>query len=1001
MALGKGRLVGEAYVLMRADGTLMKADMQRAASNAATLAGKDGGKAFRKSWNDEFKRLRADLNQGLARDLARLAGQKNFKPFVAEFRSVEDAAESLRKELDLFEKSGLFSQTMRKQVDAAFVAWRKDFEDMENDTRLIREENERLARSYDNVFGAKREARVRSFVSAIADAQIDKDFSKLVRKGEDLEDALKRIRAELNRVRTYASLTDDQMKEIRSDITVWAREQRKVAREAEKARLATDAHAESQRRLREETKRVATQVKEVKEEIEEIVHVQEDVDRDWLGRFRASIDGVDRRLIHFGDTTGRIFGKGGRNDFIHAIGTSIGFVTTQMLKLSTVIPKIAISSAELGSGFSQFVSILRGGGGIGAAFSALGKSVGRAFFGPQGIISAVAALGAGIFIFGKLIPGLVSSITGLVSGLGAMAGVMLNGVAAALLTTVPLIVSAGSAFGVFAYSVVQWATSDAGKNALKDFNKDLKALSRDLLPQVSRGFGLFADAGRAIFTDLVPALDEVFDRFYALFDRAGTRDALADWRETIVNAGADLSSAALTFSAGLINFFRPMLPYVEQFSQYLSDAADTFFEWAESAEGQTSIRDWFTSAISGFEDTIELVKQLGGLIGDIFFSDAAQTTGRGLIRDLAGWIRDIRTDLEANPEGLRDWFRDAGQITKDVGQLVVSIGDIVGELSDPSGRQAAQDLLTALRSIADVAADLASLSDTLANIADYAIIAITGILGATGVIDRTEAYESIIKRVGEIEVRKATAAAREARRVADEAAAQARALQFEGFVIEGSVQFNTDEYETLKQAIEDYQFDGKTIPIRGNRTLWDQVKGTVAGYVFDPKEVAVEADERQWTIERNLIANYKFADKTVKVDVDGPTAAALGAIRRDIEARLSGIRISITANGVTSGTGITLASGGVFSGATSAIIGEAGPEAVVPLNRPLNLVDPAVRELSAIAQGKQYNASGGVVGRNNVVVEPGAVVVTTRATSPGAVGSIVLGGIAEALASAY
>ena len=41
----------------------------------------------------------------------------------------------------------------------------------------------------------------------------------------------------------------------------------------------------------------------------------------------------------------------------------------------------------------------------------------------------------------------------------------------------------------------------------------------------------------------------------------------------------------------------------------------------------------------------------------------------------------------------------------------------------------------------------------------------------------------------------------------------------------------------------------------------------------------------------------------------------------------------------------------MFDRAAIRVIGEAGPEAVVPLNRPLDQVDPSVRWLSAIAQG--------------------------------------------------
>jgi phage-related protein len=55
--------------------------------------------------------------------------------------------------------------------------------------------------------------------------------------------------------------------------------------------------------------------------------------------------------------------------------------------------------------------------------------------------------------------------------------------------------------------------------------------------------------------------------------------------------------------------------------------------------------------------------------------------------------------------------------------------------------------------------------------------------------------------------------------------------------------------------------------------------------------------------------------------------------------------------------------GGMFDSPQLRLIGEAGPEAVVPLDRPLSQVDPAVRMLSAIAQGKvPHMASGGVVG---------------------------------------
>lgn len=90
------------------------------------------------------------------------------------------------------------------------------------------------------------------------------------------------------------------------------------------------------------------------------------------------------------------------------------------------------------------------------------------------------------------------------------------------------------------------------------------------------------------------------------------------------------------------------------------------------------------------------------------------------------------------------------------------------------------------------------------------------------------------------------------------------------------------------------------------------------------------------------------------------------------------------------------ASGGIVSGVTRALVGEAGPEAVVPLRRPLSQVDPSVRALSAIAQGMApHLARGGIVGgggpQKQVNIHPGALTVVTPTQDPVAVASEFLG----------
>ena len=82
--------------------------------------------------------------------------------------------------------------------------------------------------------------------------------------------------------------------------------------------------------------------------------------------------------------------------------------------------------------------------------------------------------------------------------------------------------------------------------------------------------------------------------------------------------------------------------------------------------------------------------------------------------------------------------------------------------------------------------------------------------------------------------------------------------------------------------------------------------------------------------------------------------------------------------GVGGNTGGSFASGGILSGPRRILAGEAGPEAIVPLNRNLSQVHPSVRELSAFAQGRMpAMANGGVVGgsRTEITVMPGAIVI--------------------------
>jgi hypothetical protein len=162
--------------------------------------------------------------------------------------------------------------------------------------------------------------------------------------------------------------------------------------------------------------------------------------------------------------------------------------------------------------------------------------------------------------------------------------------------------------------------------------------------------------------------------------------------------------------------------------------------------------------------------------------------------------------------------------------------------------------------------------------------------------------------------------------------------------------------ETL-QLLEQFKFTGKRIPVSANTAAWDMSKGTIAGFMFDPKTIPISADTSGL---KTAIANAK---------------AWLSTLPKSKQFRIAGV------NSV-GGTTIN-AAGGLYDKPTFGVFGEAGPEAIVPLDRPLSMVDPSVRSMSAILQGMTggRGAVGGAAGPK-VNFEAGAFTINLPTGDP-------------------
>jgi hypothetical protein len=143
--------------------------------------------------------------------------------------------------------------------------------------------------------------------------------------------------------------------------------------------------------------------------------------------------------------------------------------------------------------------------------------------------------------------------------------------------------------------------------------------------------------------------------------------------------------------------------------------------------------------------------------------------------------------------------------------------------------------------------------------------------------------------------------------------------------------------------VEAYKFTGKQIPISANPAAWEVTKGTVAGYAFEPKVVKIVPHGD---------AVYDWVDAWNRKSIQTKTARIVVSTSKG--------------GGKNTGGGIPMdsAAGGFYDKATVLRVGEAGPEAIVPLDRDLSRVDPAVRAMSGVLQ--QMTGGRGATGNGSI-----------------------------------
>ena len=706
-----------------------------------------------------------------------------------------------------------------------------------------------------------------------------------------------------------------------------------------------------------------------------------------LVAFNRNLDGIATRL-------GRATGRGSRNDFLHVIG-GITEGITRLLLLGPRFVSGFISKIDL-----AFTTAAKGGG---AAFTTVLQSLGgAASTGIVGILGLAAAAGLLLVAMGPVVA-LMSGLLGIITALAStISFALIGGVAALAGVLFPLAAGIGVAvLGLTNLSdtlknklekqirPVTEAFKDLGQAAATSLTRDvaqqaalLAPILESLTPVVRGISGAIRDVGTAW---LESASGPGFQRFVDAIDRAIPRMIRKLGRIVDNTAGA------------LGGMFVGAIPFLQDFLSWLVRITDQWSDWANSAEGQNDIKDFLDKAADSAKSLGGFLGSVLGLISELF--DAGNKTGNSIFDDMANAVDNLTRNLEENPDALADWFQHAKDLATEIGGLVTSIGDLFDELDDENNRQALLDIIDTFEDLVGVLEDLGGaispilgpLGELIGLINDLsgAIEEFTGadplggFLGAfsqlqdmAGKIDWSDflgldALSSALSTGLDAIGRFAGSVANFFKDTPGKIAGFFKGL---GKRIVGAVgkipwgNIITGVAALPARVVGFFAGLAGRIIERVGRVDWERllrgvaaIPGKVLGFFAGlAGRIMDRITPVPWGRLGEGLRDFISSIPGMFRGLAGAIVDAIGTIIIDVIPNIGSAIGGIFGDGIDpSGPGgQSWASGGLANGAQWRIIGEDGPEAVVPLNRPLSQVDPSVRWLSAVAQGLAGTAEG-------------------------------------------
>lgn len=997
----RGERIGDAYVRIHADGRGMNDDLRKDFDDLGDdfeKFGQEHSERYNKGFMEERKKQRKVLNRDIVGTFDEAIGkmtarvdrltlplqrslEKRFKeafgPDVGErlmgdfLKGVADGSRDLS-------DSGVFDGIAREASRIGKEISReteKEWSDTLDDAlKMNRDFDQQLRedrdRDFDN-FTTDLARRAEAWSDMLDDAyRIHANFLK-----KQSEDRDREFEFEIKQMDEIVRANERMVKEERDGYKKLLEDIEALGEGVERLRTGTGHAGDSVKSFRRDLDRLRDGLHNVWLRNEEDVESFERSNRE-LVKMRQSLVTLTPRINKFekawfkvGDTLGDATGRGSRNNFLNFLGSLNRGIFNLTGRVVTSVPK---ATAMLKGLIDEFKDLRANGSSITDALQGVtGGLASSAKAGIPGLIATAAAIGAMVEFSGLLAAGLSGIVAGLVALAGALSFALIGSVAALGGAFVAL--AGGVGVAVLAFQNLDEETKGIIKDSLKPFTDEFKRLGEIAADITFKDIGEQIKSLEPVLDGLEPVIRKTSLAIRGVFQKLSTdignsaKDPnggvslfLKAMEHTIPKAMSDLSIAGASFLGGLGGVFRAIATpggILDRFLDWIRRIAEEFNQWANSAAGQSSLISFFEKAGDAAADVGAFIGETTKALGELFAQ--ASDEGGSIFRDLADKAKEF-VDWLRSPEGKKavdDWLEFGKNMAKSLGNLVLKAIELWDKLDNPTTRGLVLKFIDGISWGLGVAADAV----------DFFFLALEPVISLLGkmadlVITPREAFNGIKNAVTSIGDTIGGAWTSAISAVSDAIA--------DVYVKIRNLPSPKDVFAIIKQSARD------TLDYLGR--LINRIPG-----VPNMKDAFATAKQTISDILGFLaslisrLPGVKEIPNPFKTAYDA--AKALLGVINDILDKISNIHIPGAggfgkAGGLLDGLNPFTASGGVFEGArglgVTRRIGEAGPEAVVPLDRPLSMVDPSVRFLSALAQGMVPGAASGTVTGGRSVTVP-------------------------------